>query len=124
MNDIDMGGGNPIKVDKYSYKTEFQDRGAGHIHGTLWVKLHSIEKLCKMKEDESLVTLTKMERKDLNGKFTEPFKGIRSAFQKFRREELLDRTGDEQNAIVNFIDEFTTVSLCKDLVGEEVAKLA
>merc|ERR1711888_434643 len=51
MKDIVMGGGNPMKVDKYSYKTEFQDRGAGHIHGTLWVKLHSIEKLCKIKED-------------------------------------------------------------------------
>ena len=35
ISTIIMGGGNPMMVDYYSYKTEFQDRGAGHIHGVL-----------------------------------------------------------------------------------------
>ena len=43
MTNIVMGGGNPMMVDKFSYKTEFQDRGAGHVHGVLWVKLYKIE---------------------------------------------------------------------------------
>ena len=32
MKYIAMGGGNPMNVDKYTYKTEFQARGAGHVH--------------------------------------------------------------------------------------------
>ena len=31
INEIVMGGGNPLSVDKYTYKVEFQDRGAGHV---------------------------------------------------------------------------------------------
>ena len=45
MNEIAMGGGNPISVYKYPYKVEFQDRGAGHVHGTLWVNLHTIDSM-------------------------------------------------------------------------------
>ena len=48
MNEIVMGGGNSMNVDKYSYKAEFQDRGAGHVHGTLWVKLNVIDKMKKL----------------------------------------------------------------------------
>ena len=33
-----MGGGNPMNVDKFSYKTEFQARGAPHIHCLLWLQ--------------------------------------------------------------------------------------
>ena len=53
MTEIVMGGGNPMKVENFSYKTEFQDRGPGHIHGIL----------CQIKEDKRLVTLSKNERK-------------------------------------------------------------
>ena len=28
---------NPLSVKFYTYKVEFQERGAGHIHGTLWL---------------------------------------------------------------------------------------
>ena len=63
MNDIVMGGGNPMMVDKFTYKTEFQDRGAGHVHGVLWIKLHRIEKLCRMRDDR-LSTLTKQEKQE------------------------------------------------------------
>ena len=36
MSRIVMGGGNPMNVDKYTYKGEFREGGAGHVHGTLW----------------------------------------------------------------------------------------
>jgi hypothetical protein len=39
MKNIAMGGGNPMYVDKFSYKAEFQARGAAHVHGILWEKL-------------------------------------------------------------------------------------
>jgi hypothetical protein len=28
-----MGDNNPMMVEYFTYKVEFQDRGAGHIHG-------------------------------------------------------------------------------------------
>merc|ERR1712082_283717 len=74
INNIVMGGGSPMMVDKFSYKTEFQDRGAAHVHGVLWVKLHKIEKLCKL-PDNTLVYLTNIEKKETQEKFSEPFKG-------------------------------------------------
>ena len=121
MTNIVMGGGNPMMVDKFSYKTEFQDRGAGHVHGVLWVKLYKIEKLCRLL-DNSLVSLTKDQKKEINYEFTEPFNGISSAFRKFRHEG--DITDEEENAVINFIDQFTTVSLCADEVGIEAARIA
>ena len=77
-----MGGGNPMMVEYYSYKTEFQDRGAGHIHGVLWIKLHKIEELCKFK-DGSLRLMTEKEKEETKGEFKQPFKGIKSSFKKF-----------------------------------------
>ena len=57
-----MGGGNPMNVDKYSYKTEFQARGAGHIHGTIWVKIHVIEELRRL-GNGTLITKKKYKEK-------------------------------------------------------------
>ena len=31
MSKIVIGGGNPMNIDKYTYKGEFQERGAGHV---------------------------------------------------------------------------------------------
>ena len=47
MNLIVMGTNNPMRVEYYTYKVEFQDRGAGHIHGTLWLKLKDMENLIR-----------------------------------------------------------------------------
>ena len=110
-----------MKVDNFSYKTEFQDKGAGHVHWTLWVKLHTIVALCKIKEDNRLVTLSKDQRKQLEGKFTEPFRKITHAFKKFKNGGVIDP--EEEKAVVNFVDQFTTVSLCEDEVGKEIVKI-
>jgi hypothetical protein len=67
ISNIAMGGGNPMMVEYFSYKTEFQERGAGHIHGVLWVKLYKIEKLCRL-PDNSLVLLTKDEKREKHEK--------------------------------------------------------
>ena len=33
-----------MHVDFYNYRVEFQMRGAGHIHGVLWMDIPSLEK--------------------------------------------------------------------------------
>ena len=121
MSNIVLGGGNPMNVDKYSYKGEFQDRGAAHVHGTLWVKLHVIENLRKL-EDGTFITKTKYNREGRKESFEKPFKGITEAFKKFKTEKFGD--DDNDKPVIEFIDEFTTVSLNEDEVGKEVAKIA
>ena len=71
ITNIMMGGGNPMMVEYFSYKTEFQDRGAGHVHGVLWVKLCKIEKLCRL-PDSSLVLLTQDEKREKHKKKEKP----------------------------------------------------
>ena len=46
-----MGKNNPMHVKYFTYKVEFQDRGAGHIHGTLWLGLDDIENLIRDRQD-------------------------------------------------------------------------
>ena len=120
INEIVMGGGNPMNVDKFSYKTEFQDRGAGHVHGTLWVKLHVIGKLRRL-NDGSLVTKSKYESENMNAPFQTPFDGLSNAFKKFKYEQFGDE--DDDRPVIAFIDQFTTVSLCEDEVGKEIVKI-
>ena len=120
MKNIIMGGGNPMYVDKFTYKTEFQERGAGHVHGTLWVKIHVIEKLRKL-PDGRLITKAKYDKEKLTAAYSKPFKGITKAFKKFRIGGELDY--EEEKAVINFIDQFTTVSLCAAEVGEQVVKI-
>ena len=52
MNLIVMGDNNPMMVEYFTYKVEFQERGAGHIHGTLWLKLDMIEQLIRNEKNE------------------------------------------------------------------------
>ena len=40
-SEIMMGTNNPLNIHKFSWRVEFQGRGAGHIHGTLWCHLKS-----------------------------------------------------------------------------------
>ena len=54
--------------------------------------------------------------------FKKPFKGIKEAFNKFRNGGTLENY--EENAVIEFIDQFTTVSLCEDEVGEDVVRKA
>ena len=109
-----------MNVENYSYKAEFQDRGAGHVHGTLWVNLENLESLLKL-PDGSLVTKTQYDESKSTDKAKKPFKSLASAFTKFRNGTTLD--SEEEMAVVNFIDEFTTVSLNEEEVGKEVVKI-
>ena len=82
---------------------EFQDRGAGHIHGTLWLSMDKIEQITSD-----------------NGE--KPLANLKSAFKKFRNYDILNN--DEINCDQTFIDKYTTVSIHELSVGKEVAKIA
>ena len=43
ISKVMMGKKNPMCVSYYAYKVEFQDRGAGHIHGTMWLRLDDLQ---------------------------------------------------------------------------------
>ena len=47
ISKVALGKQNQMHIKHYTYKVEFQDRGAGHIHGTLWLNLDKIEHLIK-----------------------------------------------------------------------------
>ena len=106
-------------VEKYSYKVEFQERGAGHVHGVLWVNLHEIENMRRLRNG-SLVKKSKYKAQKMQDEYTTPFSGITEAFRKFRSGQELQ---DEESAVIEFIDQFTTVSLCADEVGAEVVRI-
>ena len=111
-----MGSNNPMHVKNYTYKVEFQDRGAGHVHGTLWLRMDKIENLVKDEDG----TLRERNENDLESKAV--FSGLKAAFKKFRNNEKL--TEKEISAVRNFIDAYTTVCTHENTVGREVARIA
>ena len=115
MDLIVMGDNNPMMVEYFTYKVEFQERGAGHIHGTLWLKLDMIERLIRNSNNELVLG------DEEEGDSKKPFKGICSAFKKLKNMEDLSQS--EKEALKNFIDQFTTVSTNEEVVGKKVSKM-
>ena len=115
-----------MNVKSYTYKVEFQDRGAGHIHGTLWLRLEELE-LLKRGEDGKLRSCTKEEKINARTNKSVPEKGplggLKKAFTKIRKNQKLNEKEDIP-ALRQFIDEFTTVSTHENTVGKVVARIA
>ena len=112
-----MGKNNPMHVKYYTYKVEFQDRGAGHIHGTLWLGLDKIENLIRDGPDDEL----RPKRED-EGEKDGWMHGLKDAFKKHRNNGILEN--DDTKTLTKFIDEYTTVSIHENSVGKDVAKIA
>ena len=102
-----MGTNNPMFVNYHTEKVEYQDRGAGHIHGTLWLKLEMIERLIQLEnwqlaldkkrnlvstEHEIKPSLEDNKRKCEKNEIR-PFKGIISAFKKLKNNQRLIEEG-------------------------------
>ena len=45
MSKIVMAKSNPMSVKYYTWRAEFQERGALHVHGTIWVNTRKLEML-------------------------------------------------------------------------------
>ena len=105
-----------MNVHIYSMRVEFQQRGAGHVHGTLWIQLPNLEKLIRHPSGRLVQAVD-----DCNADTDRPFEGITGAFDKLRTDKAL--TENETKSLIHFIDEFTTVSLHENTVGKDVARI-
>ena len=91
----------------------------GHIHGTLWVRLKKLENLVYGSNGK----LRNGTREEIhNDKIEKPLKGLVEAFTKLRND--CDLNEREIRALTKMIEEFTTVSLHKNTVGKDVARIA
>ena len=95
LREIVLAKDSPMPVYRYSYKVEFQNRGAPHVHGVLWLNLGKLEK-------------------------QEKFRGAKSAFIKLRKGTPLSPA--DREVVCRMVDEFTTVSLCPAEVGADVVQ--
>ena len=102
ISNIVLNKSNPLHVRFYTYKVEFQQRGAAHVHGTLWLDTMKIEQVV------------------LDG--TCSMKGLTLAFKKLRYNE--DLCENNIKCLVSFIDNFITVSTHGNTVSLEVSKIA
>ena len=93
MDLVVMGTNNPMMVEYYTYKVEFQERGAGHIHGTLWLKLDMIERLTRTDDNQLVLSDDEINNQDMDNESVKlgventndrPFAGISLAFQKLK----------------------------------------
>ena len=82
MKHIVMGKNSPMKVKYYNYRVEFQVRGAGHIHGVLWLDLDELDN---------------------------EFKGLKTILNNLRMGFRLKH--EEQETTVKFVDKFISCSL-------------
>ena len=93
MKHIVMSSGNPMSVKYNSYKVEFAMRGAGHIHGVLWVDWDTF--FVKHKEE---FNRCKLQVQD-----------VKSALEKIKQDQKLSE--NEKNALVKYADLFISCSL-------------
>ena len=96
---IIKGSDNRMSIGFYTYRIEFQDRGAGHVHGVLWIDWDAFEKNEANIEDFA----DENEEEIGNG-----VKKLRTAFKKFKDEEAL--SVGEYEKIVKFNDTFISCS--------------
>ena len=102
IKNIVMCKGSPMPIKYYSYKVEFALRGAGHIHGVLWMDWEQLIKI----EDGSCKTY--------QGKVTQ----IKAALQKIKEDEPIN--SEEKECLAWLADKFISCSLknprIKDIV--------
>ena len=101
-------------VEYYNYRVEFQMRGAGHIHGTLWLDWVKLKK--EMNEQNKKGCKTNID-----------IESVQSAFTKIKDEVFGGEDRDEEefnmehDELAAFIDKFCTCSL-KNLSTRDIVK--
>ena len=112
ISKIVMAKSNPMSVKYYTWRAEFQERGALHVHGTIWVNTRKLEMLREVNG--------RLCMKNAPGKG--PLKGITEVFNKLRHDKPLESM--EISCLTRFIDEFFTVCTHPKIVGKDVAEIA
>ena len=77
---------NEMHVEFYNYRVEFQMRGAGHIHGVLWIDFDAFMQDERNKE----------------------FSNLQNAFEAMGHEMVLDE--EQEQVLTRFADKFITCS--------------
>ena len=96
MNKIVMAPSSPMKTKYYHYRVEFQKRGAGHIHGVLWLDIKKLES-------------------SSDGELS----GLHTAMDKLR--ESKDRlSSKDEDVMAKFVDKFVSCSLQDEDLQETV----
>merc|ERR1711983_255410 len=83
-----------MKAEYYHYRVEFQLRGAGHIHGVLWLDLPELEKSKK------------------------EYAGLQSIMAKLRNSCSLNQK--ERETLAHFVDDFVSCSLKEESLEKTV----
>ena len=135
IKNIMMNKESPFSVKYYSYRVEFQLRGAAHIHGTIWVDFEKYfekqieeesngadkykipektKNVNKIKEVERRNEEIKKHNENLKTKINKKVNIMNKVFEKLRNEELDDES--EENRILitelkKFADRWISVSL-------------
>lgn len=151
LHEVVLNKCNPMHVEHYSYKVEFQGRGAAHYHGVLWLDLHNLERLIitdeivqgndfeyrlsdvkdGSNEQRIFHKFTEIDMKDKSSDAkndlycdlqpTFPFIGLVSAFDSMRQSKTIMQF--EEMALINFANTFTSVSTHQSIVGDRTAKI-
>ena len=115
LANIVMHKKNPMAVKYFTYRIEFQQRGAGHAHGTLWLDLPRLERMVMV--DGKLSNPN-----EENIAQEKPLKGLQNIFKKLRNNSQLSYK--EMGCLKTFVDAFVTVTTDPQTVGEDVAEIA
>ena len=110
--EIMMGHNNPMNIENFSDKMEFQGRGAGHIHGSAWCNLRKISQdldiECNLTDSEddfdSDYEDDLEEENVIDGKSS-----LETALKKLRMGDKLKKIEDK--ALIAFAEKFTTGTL-------------
>ena len=110
--EIMMGQNNPMSIENFSDKMEFQGRGAGHIHGSAWFNLRKISQdldiECNLTDSED----------DFDSDYEDDLEeenvidgesNLETAFKKLRKGDKLKKIEDK--ALIAFAEKFTTGTL-------------
>ena len=98
-----------LPVKYYTYKVEFQQRGAPHIHGVLWLDLDKLEQMngdLKITDDPG---------------DSKPFPSLKSAFQKLKSDEELNE--EDLMSLENLVETFSSVCIDPREVGEYTSRI-
>ena len=98
MNKIVMAPSSPFNTKYYHYRVEFQKRGAGHIHGVLWLDLKAVEEANDRELD-----------------------GLQDAMNTLKASKRLNLKQEE--VVAKFVDRFVTCSLDDDNLSETVQEV-
>ena len=120
LSKIVMAKSAPLPVKRYSYKVEFQQRGAGHVHGVFWLDIPRLNRMVRT-PDGNLVDGTNANQCSDQPQ-ERPFEGADEPFNKIRKTEALN--SKDRATLVKLIDEYSTCSTHPPIVGADVAKIA